>query len=170
MELANKSSGNNLLVIVTQSLYQKENSTKRFVAIVGKISPLVPTIPSHESKNCVTVTSKQNGLITVEPYEELFWKHEWLISSGIHHVNVAQLFKVIFPNLTRHPVKCHGKEVVAADDDHPYLMTGIDITHGYILGIVEADKDNTNDKNVRDIYTRNKHIPDKRLAWIGATD
>lgn len=89
----------------------------------NKISVLRPTVLQLESQNLVTFSSQRHGIITVEPHEGLYRKHQCLTDTGIYHIKPGKPFKVLVANFTNRPVKLNALQEVASPDVHSNIIT-----------------------------------------------
>lgn len=105
----------------------------------NKTSALAPTNFQPGSQNWGTFSSKRYWLITVEPHEGLYRKHQSPTVAVIHHFNPKNPCKVLIANLIKErfawSVKLNARLVDPTVDDHPDFITEYNNTHVKTLWI-----------------------------------
>lgn len=137
-------------------------------SFTNQISVFTTTILQPDAQKLVIVLSQRHGLITVEPHDGLYQKHQCLTAAWIHHVNPGQQFNVLIETFTNNPVKLNSRKVVATADDHPGVITESNKTDAEMHSTTEfVTKYRNLDENLRDIDKVNQHLTDARIATLG---
>ena len=136
-----------------------------------KVQTTKKTVLQPESHNWVNVVTAQAGLVTIEPLQRLYERHECLAGTGVHHATPGKPFNIMVANFSKRPVVLEAGQTVANCDEHPTALAESDISHAELLGIATEDaKYRKRDFRAKDVELINKHLEDARNAAVDQTD
>lgn len=114
------------------------------------------------------MSTKQSGLILIEPLKKICNNHHFPAANGLHQVQLGEEFHILVANVSKNHVKLISGQWFATAYDHPETLTETDISHGEMLGIVESNKKyRKRDHSANDINLINQHLAGAREAALG---